>query len=77
MKIRTKAPGLLSALEDRDVAIAVVYDDYGQPVLLVQQVAGGIIITSAREEEFSEKLRQTGINADPVPEVSEVSCKQQ
>ena len=64
MKIRVHKDGILASLPEEleDVGSVVIYDDFEQPILVVQKIADGTIYSSkASDPEFPGALRALGI----------------
>jgi hypothetical protein len=62
MRLRLQPDRLESAQEVDDLRTAVVYDDYGQPILVVQHLEPGrIIVTNCHEAAFLKVLDSLGL----------------
>lgn len=63
MDVRVQPSGLESAQKMEDVQSIIVYDDFGNPILVVKKIDTGQIISSGIHEgaEFSRLLDSLGI----------------
>jgi len=75
MRVRVQSGSILTSapVELPDVGSAVVYDDYGQPIVVVQkQEDGQILMVRAGEPKFHELLRILGIGLNATVTVGSV-----
>jgi hypothetical protein len=62
MKIRVTDNRLGKPIELGSLGSVVVYDDYGAPILVLQNLADGVIVAyKATDAEFGEAMRALGI----------------
>lgn len=62
MKVRLQPDGLEPAQEREQLRTVVVYDDFEQPILVVQKLAEGQILTvQAKDPNFKKILDGLGI----------------
>lgn len=70
MKLLIKPDNILSPTKNEEASILVVYDNSGNPVLVVEELDNGaLIMKSANEKGFDEMLRMTGVTIDRAPAV--------
>lgn len=62
MKVRLQEEGLAPATEHLDMRSVVVYDDFDNPILLVQKYeTGRVLVYNGRDPEFALALKTLGI----------------
>lgn len=62
MKIRIGRDGFKGPSLEEDVESLLVQDDYGNPIIVIQKIAPGQIVTvKANEPGFAEVLKDFGI----------------
>lgn len=62
MKVRIQETGLDAPIEIDDVRSVVIYDDFNQPLFLVQKLAkGSFMVTKANDPKFQKCLTALGI----------------
>jgi len=76
MQLRIKRPGVLSPIETLEVSVAVVFNEHGDPITLIEDIGNAdtiMLTTPEHAGTFKERLRLTGIVPEPVPETKEVN----
>lgn len=62
MKLRMSYPDLSAPRIYDGIETVVVYDDFDAPILLVQKLAQGLVLTyTPRDAKFSEAMKALGI----------------
>lgn len=62
MKVRLSFPDLSAPQVLEGMETLVVYDDFGAPILLVQKMAHGLVLTyTPNDPKFMEAMRAMGI----------------
>jgi hypothetical protein len=69
MRVRVQDAGLSPARELEDVSSVIVYDDFDQPILVVQKLErGAVIVSRCTDPDFGRLLASLGVGLN-------ASCK--
>lgn len=59
---------LLSPIRDADASTVIIYDKHGHPISIVEELLDGlVVITSAGEENFDNRIRLSGMCTETPP----------
>jgi hypothetical protein len=56
----------LAAATRHPATYTLIFDDYGQPIILVYQFAGSIVLSKAGDPNFADTLRDFGLSSPKV-----------